>query len=211
VEALVHLFLGHAGLLRFGELPVYCLRIRGQPMEVIRGEPTGVNRRRLDRSGHVLARARPRHHQDVVIPVTTFARNGEIHLASFGRVILFDRRGTGLSDPTPLDRLPDLETQVEDALGVLDAAGVERAAVLGLGDGGPVAMLLAAMHPERCSALVLFATAAKRTRADDYLWGFPETMVEEIVRDVSNAWISGDKDHPRWLAPSRAADERFVD
>jgi pimeloyl-ACP methyl ester carboxylesterase len=185
----------------------------------------------------------------VAIPVTTFARNGEIHLAyqvfgdgppnlllveswvhhvelvwefpdmahvvrrlaSFGRLILFDRRGTGLSDPIPLDHLPDLETQVEDAVAVLDAAGIERAAVLGLGDGGPVAMLLTAMHPERCSALVLFATAAKRTRANDYLWGFPETMVEEIVRDVSNAWISGDKEHPRWLAPSRAADERFVD
>ena len=92
-------------------------------------------------------------------------------LGAFARVVIFDRRGTGLSDPIPLDRLPDLETQVEDALAVLDAAESDRPALLGIGDGGLVAMLLAAMHPERCGSLVLQGSAAKYTHSADYRGG----------------------------------------
>lgn len=70
-------------------------------------------------------------------------------LTSIGRLIHLDRRGTGLSDPVPLDRLPDFDTQVEDVVAVLDAVGSERPAIVGTNDGTLVAILLAAAHPER--------------------------------------------------------------
>ena len=89
-------------------------------------------------------------------------------LAAIGRLIIFDRRGTGLSDPVPLDRLPDLETQVADICAVMDAAGSKQAAILGFAEGGPLALLLAASLPQRCRALVLFNTAARLAAASDY-------------------------------------------
>ena len=100
------------------------------------------------------------HHVEAVWDFPEFARLLR-RLASFGRLIHFDRRGTGLSDPVPLDRLPDFDTQVEDVIAVLDAAGSERPAIVGSNDGTMVAMLLAAAHPERCDSLVLFTPTAK--------------------------------------------------
>ncbi len=82
-----------------------------------------------------------------------------------GRLIHFDRRGIGLSDPVSPDRLPDFAMQVADVVAVLDAAGSRGAAVLGVGDGAVVALLLAATHPERCRSLVLFPAAAKHQQA----------------------------------------------
>ena len=81
----------------------------------------------------------------------------------------------------PLDRLPDLETQVADICAVMDAAGSEQAAILGINEGGPLAMLLAATRPQRCRALVLFSTAARLTAASDYPWGAPEDEFLEVV------------------------------
>ncbi len=132
-------------------------------------------------------------------------------LAAIGRLIIFDRRGTGLSDPVPLDRLPDLETQVADVCAVMDAAGSRRAAILGFAEGGPLALLLAASLPQRCRALVLFNTAARLSAAPDYPWGAPEDALLEIVRRQAESWAAGDANHLARLAPSRADDPRFAE
>src|SRR3974390_1950616 len=76
------------------------------------------------------------------------------HLGSRARVILYDKRGTGLSDR--LGQLPNLDQRMDDTRAVMDAAGVKRAAVMGVSEGGSLAVLFAAAHPERCSALVLY-------------------------------------------------------
>ncbi len=81
-------------------------------------------------------------------------------LASFSRLILFDKRGMGLSDRVPDDRLPSLEVRMDDARAVMDAVGSERAVVFGVSEGGPMATLFAATYPERTIALVLFGTGA---------------------------------------------------
>ena len=91
-----------------------------------------------------------------------FARFLE-RLASFSRLILFDKRGVGLSDRVPEDRLPDLETRMDDVRAVMDAVGSERAVVFGVSEGGPMSMLFAATYPERTIALVLYGTAADFT------------------------------------------------
>jgi DNA-binding winged helix-turn-helix (wHTH) protein/pimeloyl-ACP methyl ester carboxylesterase len=89
-------------------------------------------------------------------------------LGSMGRLIRFDKRGTGMSDRP--SGLPDLETRMHDVLAVMDAVGSERAVVCGYSEGGPMAVLLAAMHPSRVAALVLYGCYAKRTRGDDNPW-----------------------------------------
>jgi pimeloyl-ACP methyl ester carboxylesterase len=83
-------------------------------------------------------------------------------LAGFSRLILFDKRGTGLSDPVPLDRLPSLEERMDDVRVVLDAVGCERATLFGFSEGGLMSALFAATYPERIIALVLYGIFAKR-------------------------------------------------
>ena len=82
-------------------------------------------------------------------------------LASFLRLILFDKRGTGLSDRVPVNELPILEERMDDVRAVMDAAGSERAALLGVSEGGPLSSLFAATYPERTAALVLYGTFAR--------------------------------------------------
>jgi pimeloyl-ACP methyl ester carboxylesterase len=90
-------------------------------------------------------------------------------LSSFARVIRFDKRGTGLSDRP--GGLPDLESRMDDVRAVLDAAGTDRAALMGYSEGGPLSMLFAATYPERTTSLVLYGTYAKRRNPDDdYPW-----------------------------------------
>jgi pimeloyl-ACP methyl ester carboxylesterase len=89
-------------------------------------------------------------------------------LGSMGRLIRFDKRGTGMSDRP--DDLPDMETRMHDLLAVMDAAGSGRAVLFGYSEGGPMSILMAAMHPERVEALVLYGAYARRLRADDYPW-----------------------------------------
>ena len=102
-------------------------------------------------------------------------------LGSFGRLIRFDKRGTGMSD-RPVD-LPDMETRMHDVLAVMDAAGSERAVLFGYSEGGPMSILMAAMHPERVEALVLYGTYARRLRADDYPWAHtPEERAQYMER-----------------------------
>ena len=103
-------------------------------------------------------------------------------LASFSRLILFDKRGTGLSDQTT--GIPDLETRMDDIRAVMDAAGSRRAAVLGVSEGGPMTMLFAASHPDRTAAVVLYGTGASWVKSSDYPWG---ATTEEWAEDIA-AW-----------------------
>jgi pimeloyl-ACP methyl ester carboxylesterase len=91
-------------------------------------------------------------------------------LASFSRLILFDKRGTGLSGSVSVEKLPSLEQRMDDVRAVLQAAGSERAAILGASEGGNLSMLFAATYPERVRALVLTGVYVKRIRSLDYPW-----------------------------------------
>jgi class 3 adenylate cyclase len=141
------------------------------------------------------------HHVEAVWDFPDFARFLR-RLSSFGRLIHFDRRGTGLSDPVPLDKLPDFQTQMEDVVAVLDAAGSQNTAVFGTNDGTLVAMLLAAAHPERCRSLVLFAPTAKHQQAA----GMPIEAIEEALEEMTAAV---DNSGVHILAPSRVGDKPF--
>src|SRR5262245_42710799 len=89
-------------------------------------------------------------------------------LGRLGRLIRFDKRGTGLSD-RPLG-LPDLEARMDDARAVMDEVGSERAVLFGYSEGAPLSILFAATHPARTRALVLYGAFSKRLRSDDYPW-----------------------------------------
>src|SRR5215831_15107672 len=91
-------------------------------------------------------------------------------LASFSRLIMFDKRGTGLSDRVPDAQLPTHEERMDDLRAVMDAAGSERAAIVGFSEGGSLAILFAAMHPQRTTALLTFGIFAKRIWSQDYPW-----------------------------------------
>ena len=132
-------------------------------------------------------------------------------LGTIGRLIYFDRRGTGLSDAVDVSALPDLETQVADAVAVLEAAGSKQAVVIGNLEGGPVAMLLAATRPERCRSLVLIGTAARMTQAPDYPWAPPEEVMAAIVEGSAQHWLSASPEHDAVLRPSAVLDERARD
>jgi class 3 adenylate cyclase len=144
------------------------------------------------------------HHVEAVWDLPEFARFLR-RLGSFGRLIHFDRRGTGLSDPVPLDRLPDPATQVDDAVAVLDAVGARAASVIGLNDGTLVAMLLAAAHPERCRSLVLFAATAKHQQAA----GLPMEAIDQAIETMTSGLTAGGGG-VEYLARSRVGDERFT-
>jgi pimeloyl-ACP methyl ester carboxylesterase len=110
-------------------------------------------------------------------------------LASFSRLILFDKRGTGLSDRP--GGLPDLETRMDDVRAVMDAAGSERAALFGYSEGGPMCSLFAATYPERTSALVLYGTYAKRQDPDEeYPWVMTRDEREAYADEVEREWGS---------------------
>jgi pimeloyl-ACP methyl ester carboxylesterase len=109
-------------------------------------------------------------------------------LSSFSRLILFDKRGTGLSDPVPPDRLPTLEERMDDVRAVLDAVDSRETAVFGFSEGGLMSMLFAATYPERTTALVLFGVFAKRSWSPDYPWApRPDDRAREIA-DLERNW-----------------------
>lgn len=111
-------------------------------------------------------------------------------LASFARVIAFDRRGVGLSDP--VDKAATLEERMDDVRAVMDAAGSERAALLGMSEGATMCLLFAATYPERTSALVLWGAMARSTAAPDYPWAPPrEALIESNQELVSPLWGQG--------------------
>ncbi len=129
-------------------------------------------------------------------------------LGSMGRLIRFDKRGSGMSDRPP--GVPDLETRIHDVLAVMDAVGSQRALLFGYSEGGPMALLMAATHPERVSSLVLYAVYAKRLWSEDYPWAQTpeerETYTEELVTkwdweaDALRRMPSADESMQRWWA-----------
>jgi pimeloyl-ACP methyl ester carboxylesterase len=128
-------------------------------------------------------------------------------LASFSRLIVFDKRGTGLSDRVAERELPTLEQRMDDVRAVLDAVGSERAAVFGHSEGGPMALLFAAAHPERTTALVAFGIFATRLRKPDYPWAPSAEERAAWIERVEREW-GGDVDLAT-LAPSMAGDPAF--
>jgi len=129
-------------------------------------------------------------------------------LASFSRLILFDKRGTGLSDRVSNDRLPTLEQRMDDVRAVLDAVGSERAAVFGASEGGNLSILFAATHPERVHALVLQAVYAKRLWSPDYPWAPTSEQRELDTQQIEREW-AGEMDVSQ-LAPSAVADPALM-
>jgi class 3 adenylate cyclase len=129
-------------------------------------------------------------------------------LASFSRLILFDRRGTGASDPLPPDPLPPWEAYAEELAVVLDEVGCERAALLAQIDAGPLALFFAGSRPERTSALILAHTTAKFVATDDYPIGVPAEVTQTLLGQVDQLW--GSEALAGILMPSRAGDERFL-
>ncbi len=122
-------------------------------------------------------------------------------LSSFARLILFDKRGMGLSDRPPR---VGLEQWLEDIELVLDAAGSEQAVVLGVSAGGAAATLFTARHPERVRCLILYGARARYIRADDYPFGLRPERVEAILADVAARWGQGD--NFQVMCPSAAGD-----
>ncbi len=112
-------------------------------------------------------------------------------LASFGRLICFDKRGTGVSDPVPLGAIPTWEEWMDDVGTVMDAVGSDCATVFGHGDGGHMALLFAATHPNRTSALVLADAYARRHRAPDYHCGVPPQIAEQFIELILSTWGTG--------------------
>ena len=128
-------------------------------------------------------------------------------LASFSRLILFDKRGTGLSDPVPNDGLPTLEERMDDVRAVMDAVGSKRAALLGHSEGGNMCVLFSATHPERTTALLLVGSYAKRIRSEDYPWA---PTVEERAREIEETEATwGSPEAFRAMAPSKENDPDF--
>ncbi len=109
-------------------------------------------------------------------------------LGSFSRVIAFDKYGIGLSDPAPPGGLPPLEEWMDDVRAVMDAVGVERAAVLGAADGGMMAALFAATYPHRVSSLVLANASARSSEAPDYPLGIPLATQEALISLAEQSW-----------------------
>jgi pimeloyl-ACP methyl ester carboxylesterase/DNA-binding winged helix-turn-helix (wHTH) protein/class 3 adenylate cyclase len=134
----------------------------------------------------------------------SFARFLE-RLAGFSRLILFDKRGTGLSDR--IADLPSLEERMDDVRAVLNAAGSRRAVLLGVSEGGPMCSLFAATYPDQTEALIMIGTYARRLRAADYPWAPTHEEREAFCRDILEHW--GGPVGIEARAPSRAADPAF--
>jgi class 3 adenylate cyclase len=156
---------------------------------------------------------------DVVV-VTGFAWHLEINWehplvaawwkrwASFARVVTIDKRGTGLSDRVPPAELPNLEQRMDDVRAVMDHAGIERAAVLGFWEGGPMCALFAATYPERTTHLVLHGAPAVFERSADYPWAPTAEENQAAAALIPELWGSGD-----WLGrlmPSKQDDSRTM-
>jgi pimeloyl-ACP methyl ester carboxylesterase len=132
-------------------------------------------------------------------------------LASFARLILFDKRGTGLSDRVSNEELPTLEERMDDVRAVLDAVGSERAALFGHSEGGNMCVLFAATYPERTTALITLGSFAKRRDPDDdYPWAPTAENREESAEDVERHWGHLRPEDVEYYAPSRLGDEPFV-
>src|SRR3954447_25751845 len=109
-------------------------------------------------------------------------------LATFGRVIVWDKRGTGLSERLPADRLPTLEERMDDLRVVMDAAGSDRAVALGISEGASLSAVFAATHPDRVASLVLIGGFARTLADDDYPWGASADATAAFRRRIGETW-----------------------
>jgi pimeloyl-ACP methyl ester carboxylesterase len=128
-------------------------------------------------------------------------------LASFARLILFDKRGTGLSDRDT--GIPDLETRMDDIRAVMDAAGSERAAIMGVSEGGPMTLLFSATYPERTAAVIGYGCGVSFVQSEDYPWANSRERWNDFIRVMSSSGMTEE-----WLdkalmmeAPSMAGDD----
>jgi pimeloyl-ACP methyl ester carboxylesterase/DNA-binding CsgD family transcriptional regulator len=111
-------------------------------------------------------------------------------LASFARLIVFDKRGTGMSDPVA--NPPSMDERMDDIGAVMDAVGSARAAIFGISEGGTLSLLFAESHPERTDAVVLYGSWARRLTGPDYPYGPSAEELEEVVKGMERAWASGE-------------------
>src|SRR5215207_44531 len=138
-----------------------------------------------------------------------FARFFE-RIGSFSRLIIFDKRGTGLSDPVA--EVPTLEQRADDVRAVMDAAGSERAALFGISEGGPMAVMFAASHPDRAAALVLHGAMGRTTEAPDYPWATPADALRESAAEfIAPCWGQEAEGLVELFAPSMAGEPGAVE
>jgi serine/threonine protein kinase/DNA-binding winged helix-turn-helix (wHTH) protein len=128
-------------------------------------------------------------------------------LASFSRLIVFDKRGTGLSDRVPMNELPTLEQRMDDVRAVLDAVGSEHAVLCGVSEGGPLCSLFAATYPEKVTALVMIGTYAKRIRDAEYPWAPTADERAHFFEEIRKYWGGPVGIDER--APTLAGDQKF--
>lgn len=126
-------------------------------------------------------------------------------LASFSRLIVFDKRGTGLSDP--VNEPPAFAERMQDIRAVMDAVGSERAALFGISEGGPLSIVFACTYPERTTALIAYGSYARWMRDDDYPWGRTPEQFADFLAGIDRAWETGEW----WIQhnPTALADERY--
>ncbi len=117
------------------------------------------------------------------------ARNLLDQLSQLGRVVVFDKRGTGLSDR--VRELPDLDARIDDLRAVLDAVGSQRAILLGISEGGPLSIAFAALYPERVAGLVLVGSFARMASAPDHDAGWKRSTLSDLRAYVQNGWGQG--------------------
>jgi class 3 adenylate cyclase len=144
------------------------------------------------------------NHLEVVLEVSEIARFVE-RLASFSRLVLFDRRGQGLSDRPAMFTMED---HMRDLVAVLDEVGMERAALIGVSEGGPASIMAAAAHPDRISELVLVGTWARIVEADDYPFGAPVRTLERLRQLIVGHW-GEPVALPLFFGPEAAAEPRL--
>jgi class 3 adenylate cyclase len=134
-------------------------------------------------------------------------------LASFSRLIMFDKRGTGLSDRVPVNALPTLEQRMDDVRAVMDATGSEQAALFGASEGGPMCALFAATYPERVGSLVMYGSYARGLPEGDYPWAAtrwattPDDL-EAMLELMGERWGEPDDFLGLW-GPSIAGHDRY--
>src|SRR5450755_2990131 len=136
-------------------------------------------------------------------PASSFFRR----LASFSRLILFDKRGTGMSDRG--SQIFTLEQRMHDVQAILDEVGSERTALFGVSEGGPMSLLYTATYPERTSALVLYGSYAKRSWTPDYPFGWKDEQWQLVLDDIEHCWGTPQSLSMTMRAPSVAGD-RFA-
>ena len=131
-------------------------------------------------------------------------------ISLFSRLVIFDKRGTGLSDPVA--EVPTLEQRVDDVRAVMDDAGSERAALFGISEGGPMSVLFAAAHPGRVTSLVLYGAMGRTTEAPDYPWASPADALRESATEfIAPYWGRQSEGMVELFAPSLAGDPRAAE